>query len=644
MYSIGLLILFPLLAGIAIARAPDSRIRAQRVRWSAGAIAVATLLLTLLHLGLGPEFYAIPGWLLWTLDRFFMLAGVALALVLLYFCRRIVAREWYIPVLILLQTGLMLSAELAPVHPAVAHPFYIDSFTLLMALIVGVVGGLICLHAVQYMRDYHAHEHAVADRQPAFYFVIFLFLAAMFGIVFTNHLTWLFVFWEVTTLCSFWLISYSGTDEAIRNGFRALGLNLIGGVTFAAAIAWLTYGPGLHTWELDRLVAAGSALALIPAALIAVAGLAKSAQLPFSSWLLGAMVAPTPISALLHSSTMVKAGVFLLVKLSPVFHDTVAGLLLSLIGGVTFLVTSLVAVNQRNAKRVLAYSTIANLGLIVMCAGVGTAAAMWAAILLILFHAVAKALLFLAVGTTEHLIGSRDIEDMEGMVYRRPEMAAMLLVGILGMFLAPFGMLLSKYTTFQAFLNMDVMPGDGLMLAAILAFGSAPTLFFWSKWMGKLVAMPRRPQPSTEPIARDEWLALGALTVITYVACALFPLADKVFVIPYTHYLAVLGLIPDARAVIPWETVWLMTLMLGVLFVLPLLFWWRPPRFAEVSGYLSGANVDGSASYRGAMGAERMVESRGYYLTGFFHETTLIRYGGLGTAALIALMIGGAAL
>jgi len=97
---------------------------------------------------------------------------------------------------------------------------------------------------------------------------------------------------------------------------------------------------------------------------------------------------------------------------------------------------------------------------------------------------------------------------------------------------------------------------------------------------------------------------------------------------------------------IPDQMLWTLDrfFMLGVLFVLPLLFWWRPPRFSEVSGYLSGANVDGSASYRGAMGAERMVESRGYYLTGFFQETTLIRYGGLGTTGLIALMIGGAAL
>jgi ech hydrogenase subunit A len=107
------------------------------------------------------------------------------------------------------------------------------------------------------------------------------------------------------------------------------------------------------------------------------------------------------------------------------------------------------------------------------------------------------------------------------------------------------------------------------MLAAILAFGSAPTLFFWSKWMGKLVAMPRRPQPSTEPIARDELLA-SSLTALTYVACALFPLADTVFVIPYTHYLAALGLIPDDAGIIPWENIWFMSLMLGGPFLLPL--------------------------------------------------------------------------
>lgn len=636
---IALLIGFPLIAGLAILFAPTHARRADLVRWSVYGVGGAALALALSYFRMEPQFFSLGEGVAGALDSIFLLGGLALSAYLLFACRRIKGREWYIPLLILAQTGLMLFAELAPEHPEVARHFYVDSFSILMALIVGLVGGLICLHAIRYMQDYQAHDPEVADRRPAFFFMLFVFLGAMFGIVFSNHLPWLFFFWEVTTLCSFWLISYSGTEEAIRNGFRALGLNLIGGVAFAGAIVWLTHGPGLHTWELDQLIAAGSTLALIPAVLIAIAGLTKSAQLPFSSWLLGAMVAPTPVSALLHSSTMVKAGVFLLVKLSPVFHDTYAGLLLSLVGGVTFLVTSLAAVSQRNAKRVLAYSTIANLGLIVMCAGVGTATTIWAAILLILFHAVAKALLFLSVGTTEHLIGSRDIEDMEGLVYRRPVLAAMMLVGILGMFLAPFGMLLSKYTCFQAFLTMDVMPGDGILLAAILAFGSAPTLFFWSKWMGKLVAMPRRPNPIEAAIPRDEAIALFTLTVITYVACALFPLADWIFVQPYTEFLTGAGLIPLTDDRVPWETIAMMTAMLGGIFLLPLIFWLRPPRFAVVSGYLSGANVDGSASYRGAMGATREVESRGYYLAEFIQEDLLIRRGLLGALILVTLML-----
>lgn len=639
MYLISFLIVFSLLAGLAIAIARDVEKRAGMVRISAAIIAVASVVLALVQLQSGPQFFALDPGLQHLLDSGFALGSLALSLLLLYFCRRIKASEWWIPVLVVTQTGLMLYAEFVGAQPPVAHPLYTDSFSILMALIIGIVGGLICIHAIRYMHDYQDHKPDVQDRRPAFYFMLFLFLAAMFGIVFSNDLRWLFFFWEVTTLCSFWMISYAGNEESLRNGYRALGFNLIGGVSFAAAIVWLGQEGAPHTWELDRLIAAGSSMALIPAALIGVAGLAKSAQLPFSSWLLGAMVAPTPVSALLHSSTMVKAGVFMLVKFSPVYHDTYVGLLLSLIGGVTFLATSLVAVNQRNAKLVLAYSTIANLGLIVMCAGLGTTATLWAAILLILFHGVAKALLFLAVGTTEHLIGSRDIEDMEGLVYRRPLLAGMLLVGILGMFLAPFGMLLGKYTSFQAFLTLDVLPLGGVLLAAILAFGSAPTLFFWSKWMGKLVAMPRRPQPVDMPLARDEAIALVALTVITYIACALFPLADWVFVQPYTDALAAAHLLPMTADQVSGETIALMTLMLAVLFLMPLLFWLRPPRFTMVSGYLSGANVDGSASYRGAMGATREVDSRGYYLAGFIQENVLMQRGLWGAMILLTLLL-----
>lgn len=650
MLLVGVLIVFPLIAAALVVASPDAERRDRRVRVSSYALGALTIVLALLYAHAGPQFFSLPDSLALLLDRLIAAGGVLLSLGLLYLCRRIRPRESYIPALILIQTGLILAAELSPAAPAVAHPLYLDSFSILLALIVGVVGGLTCIHAIHYMQDYHAQKHnredethaeGCSDRRTAFFFVLFVFLAAMLGICFSNNLMWLFFFWEATTFCSFWLIAYACNEEAIRNAYRALGLNLVGGVCFAAAMLWLARGPGLHTWELDALIAGGSAAALIPAALIAVAGLAKSAQMPFSSWLLGAMVAPTPVSALLHSSTMVKAGVFILVKLAPVFHATVPGLLLSLIGGATFVATSLAAVSQRNAKRVLAYSTVANLGLIVMCAGLGTTETLWAAILLILFHAVAKALLFLGVGTTEHLIGSRDIEDMEGLAYRRPAIAAALAIGMLGMYLAPFGLLLAKYSSLKAFLSVDVLPGGGVVLATLLAFGSAPILFFWTKWLGKLVALPTRDFAAELSLPRDEGTALLALAVITYVACALFPMADWAFVHPYTSALVSSGLIPAGDDRIPWETVAMMTLMLGGLFLLPLTFWlWPPPR-TLASGYLSGANLEGSASYRGAAGAAREVSIRGYYLAGFFDEGRLTLAGTATAAALLAALFAG---
>jgi len=650
MQLIQFLLAVPLLAAILLALAPGAGLRGVLARVFAVLVAGGSVYLCVQYFKTPPLLFKVGEHNLHLLEKAFTAGSVLLTLLILFFCRRITRKEWYIPVLVVLQTGLLLAAEYAPNHPKVEYPFSLDTFSILMALIIGIVGGLICIHAVRYMKDYHKHAPDVPDRQRSFFFVLFLFLSAMFGIVFSNHLIWLFFFWEVTTVCSFWMISYSGTPEAVRNGFRALGLNVLGGVFFAAGILWLTYNKDCAYWELSQVIEKGKAAALVPAVLIAIAGLTKSAQLPFSSWLLGAMVAPTPVSALLHSSTMVKAGVFILVKLSPVFHGTVPGFLLSLVGGVTFLVSSMVAVNQSNAKLVLAHSTIANLGLIVMCVGLNAAIMVWAAILLILFHALAKALLFLGVGTTEHLIGSRDIEDMGGLVYRRPFLTILIMVGILGMFLAPFGMLISKYTCFKAFLAAPTPQGGGPMLgpilavggvalACILALGSAPTLFFWSKWLGKLVARPPRPERLKHHMPRDEAVALFCLGLLSYVACALFPLADSVFIQPYTKSLVDLGLLAPSHEPAPVEAIVVMAVMLAGLALMPLRYALMPPKYVAVSTYLAGANVDGSASYQGAMGAERTVVTHNYYLTSFINGAKLTKVGGLVATAVILLTL-----
>jgi ech hydrogenase subunit A len=527
----------------------------------------------------------------------------------------------------------MAYCELSGVVPEVEHPFYIDNLSIIMALIIGIIGSLICWYAVSYMKDYHHHHPEMKNRQRSFFFILFFFLSAMFGIVFSNNLVWLYFFWEVTTLSSFILIGYPKTEESTRNAYRALGFNLIGGLGFALGILYLVKFCPEHTVALARVIELGPAVMLIPVALISFAGIAKSAQMPFSSWLLGAMVAPTPVSALLHSSTMVKAGIFIIIKFAPVLQGTWVGYCIALVGGVTFLMTSIIAVTQSNAKRVLAYSTIANLGLIVACAGVGTYETLWAALLLTIFHAVSKGLLFLGVGSIEHKINSRDIEDMDGLIVNRPGLAMVMLIGILGMFLAPFGMLISKWACLEAFVSSTVSGfPTGVLLAVLLAFGSAPTLFFWTKWMGKIVSVPVGPKKEGSPVSKDEWTALGVLAALTLATAGLFPLMSSVSVEPY-----IIGLYHHSVTLTQGNII-IMAIMLSMIVLLPLAFLAYPKKSVLVQRYLAGANIGSTNVYLGSLGGPQEATLRNYYLTELFSESALTKTSIIITIAIIVVM------
>ncbi len=462
--------------------------------------------------------------------------------------------------LILVQSVMMLYFEMVYAHSVeVSSNLFIDEFSNILALIIGIIGSLICVYSLGYMKFFHEHHPEMPDKRTTFFFVMFVFIAAMFGLVFSNNIIWVYFFWEVTTLCSFLLIGYTKTEEATNNAFFALWMNLLGGIAFAGAIIYLAmFGNGIM--GLSELLASGKVIALIPAALIGFAGLTKAAQLPFSSWLVGAMVAPTPVSALLHSSTMVKAGVYIIVRLAPIFQSTFTGYMLAMVGALTFLIASGIAISQSNAKRVLAYSTIANLGLIVACAGIGTYEAIWAAILLIVFHAISKSLLFLSVGTVEHRIKSREIDDMNGLIVRMPKIAAMMVIGIAGMFLAPFGMLISKWAAIRAFIDAPY----GFLFVIILAFGSAMTLFFWAKWMGKIIAVTSDSKNIEGEVDHSEWAALVSLAGLSLITTLVFPLISTKLLEPFLmeNYGHVAQLSQD--------NIIIMILMLVLLIILPL--------------------------------------------------------------------------
>jgi ech hydrogenase subunit A len=303
------------------------------------------------------------------------------------------------------------------------------------------------------------------------------------------------------------------------------------------------------------------------------------------------------------------------------------GMVVALVGAITFVFGSLAAITARDAKRVLAWSTVANLGLIVLCGGIGTYAAVWAGVLLIVFHAIAKCLLFLCVGLVEHRIHSRDIESMSGLILNMPKVAIMMLIGMAGMFLAPFGMLISKWAVLKAV--VDAYPS----LSAFIVFGSAATLFFWVKWMGKLLEVTAPHERVPSEFGRGEAVALYGLSAATFLTCLLFPLISTRLIEPYV--LAVYG---TTASMAPGNII-IMLIMMVLIMLFPLSFINYGRRVKVMDAYLGGANVRGSTRFLGSANQVQDVALHNYYLKNMFDEGWLLRWGAVSCAALLVVML-----
>lgn len=560
--------------------------------------------------------------------------GVDVVLGVYIIAKGLANKKYLAPVLALAQTCLIIWFELTVVPGIeVSHALYVDNLSIIMVLVIGIIGSGICVYALGYMRDYQAHAEG-KDRRPTFFALMFVFLSAMFGIVLTNNMAWMLCAWEVTTVCSFALIGFTRTQEAIDNANRQIIMNLAGGLAFAVALVWTAVLFG--TLEFDQFLSSISTyagdysfLTVMPVLLLAFAGFTKAAQMPFQSWLLGAMVAPTPTSALLHSSTMVKAGVFLLIKLAPCLGNNLPGYAVMFVGGITFLMCALAAINMSNAKRVLAYSTISNLGLITLCAGIGSAAAIWAAIFLLVFHAAAKSLLFLCVGTAEHHVGSRDIESFDDLFERMPMLARLMAIGILGMFIAPFGMLVSKWAALQA-----VIVSGNVVLILLLVFGSAATFMFWAKWLGKILAIANSGNEDVEEtVHNSEWASMGLMTILTVGMCIAFPLISQSVVVPYIQN--AIGSVPDTLS---RGDLWIMAIM-ALLVAIVFLSFKGSTKKRIVPVYMAGAGVDlDKRTYLDSFGAEAYASQRNWYMDELFGEKKMTL---IGLAVSITLLAGG---
>jgi multicomponent K+:H+ antiporter subunit A len=300
--------------------------------------------------------------------------------------------------------------------------FRLDGYALLFALLVLVIGALVVLYARYYL--------APEDSKERFYGLLLLFMGAMLGVVLSENLLLLVTFWELTSLSSFLLIGFWRHQADARRGARlALMITGAGGLALLAGV--LLLGQVVGSFELTQVLASGALIKAHPLyetilVLVLLGAFTKSAQFPFHFWLPHAMAAPTPVSAYLHSATMVKAGVFLLGRLFPALAGTETWFfVVSGAGLATQLFASYVALFRHDLKGLLAYSTVSHLGLITLLFGLGTPLGEIAAVFHIINHAVFKASLFMAAGIVDHETGTRDMRRLSGLARYMPWTAAL---------------------------------------------------------------------------------------------------------------------------------------------------------------------------------------------------------------------------
>ncbi len=345
---------------------------------------------------------------------------------------------------------------------------YVDGLSTLFALLISGIGTFIILYAGGYLKGH--------PQQGRFFSFLFMFMGAMLGLVLGNNLISLFIFWELTSLTSFLLIGFDHLRAASRRAaLQALVVTGGGGLILLAGFILIISATG--EIEMSVLLASPDIIKntglYVPIFLMVLGGaFTKSAQFPFHFWLPNAMEAPTPVSAFLHSATMVKAGVYLLMRMQPLLGDTVLWMtVLPAFGGITLLVGTLLAIRQTDLKLILAYTTVASLGLLVMLTGTSHEGAIEGAVLYLLAHSLFKGGLFMVAGTIDHEAGTRDITRLGGLRWAMPVTFAATCLAALSMAgLPPFIGFIAKESLYYGTLGWREL-GLGLPVTIVALAG-----------------------------------------------------------------------------------------------------------------------------------------------------------------------------
>ncbi|WP_042146052.1 Na+/H+ antiporter subunit A [Paucisalibacillus sp. EB02] len=408
--------------------------------------------------------------------------------------------------------------------------FYLDGLSLLFVLLISGIGTLVVFYSIYYLH--------ISEKLGHFYVYLLMFMSAMLGVVLSDNVFVLYTFWELTSISSFLLIGYWHHRERSRYGAqKSMLITIFGGLSMLGGLVLLSVITGTTSIRsmIDQVdVIADSGYLPLVLVFILLGAFTKSAQFPFHIWLPDAMEAPTPVSAYLHSATMVKAGIYLVARFSPIFVDYEWFFItVSLVGIVTLVWASYMAVRQTDLKGILAFSTISQLGMIMAMLGFGTEAAVFAAVFHILNHATFKGSLFMIAGIIDHETGTRDIRKLGGLLTFMPMSATLALFGTFSMAGVPLPFLNGFYSKELFFEATTGLSENANSFASFLSeaipylavFGSIFTFvysmyFFFGVFTGpkKLELLPKKPHEA--PIGM---LISPIVLILGVVIIGLFP-------------------------------------------------------------------------------------------------------------------------
>ncbi|MBE0481948.1 MAG: putative monovalent cation/H+ antiporter subunit A [Bacterioplanes sp.] len=442
---------------------------------------------------------------------------------------------------------------------------YLDGLSLLFALLISIIGTFVLIYAGSYLKG-----HKDLGR---FYLIIIAFMASMLGLVLADNVITLFVFWELTSITSYFLIGFQHEQASARKAaLQGLFVTVGGGLCLLAGFVLLAIMGG--SYSIQGILSSGVSLpehGLYGAALVLVllGAFTKSAQFPFHFWLPNAMAAPTPVSAFLHSATMVKAGVYLLARLNPGMASDLWSTILTSVGALTVITAVVMALSHRDMKKILAYSTVMALGTLVMLLGIGTELALTAFVVFLLAHSLYKGALFMLAGAVDHAVGTKDLSELSGLRKAMPVTALLMLLAAMSLAGIPplFGFI-AKELLFESLLQASVW-GYGLLLlfvfSAILLVAVAAALAL-KPFYGQYLATPKTPHEP--PVAE----LLGPVVLIVMaLLLSLFALPAQQWLLS-SSMLAVAGYVPEVKLAL-WHGVNMPLMLSAVSLVLGIMLW-----------------------------------------------------------------------